>query len=183
MNEPVEFNLTLPTSAVRNTVEKGKEQTSKNSNRLVSDAALREYCDKHYHKLLPIIAKKVHQEKVQHEKLKEVKARLNFEGCSKRNSKLMFHNTSNPGHQKTYDGSDNPEDHMKIFQAAANVERWAMPTWYNMFNSTLTGSARVWFDDQPPESINSYDDLKKAFLANFLQQKKYIKEPVEMHNI
>nr|GEX56729.1 reverse transcriptase domain-containing protein [Tanacetum cinerariifolium] len=31
---------------------------------------------------------KVHQEKVQQEKLKEVKAHLNFEGCSRRNSKV-----------------------------------------------------------------------------------------------
>ncbi|GJX44164.1 reverse transcriptase domain-containing protein [Tanacetum coccineum] len=78
---------------------------------------------------------------------------------------------------------DDPEDHLKIFQAAAKVERWAMPTWCHMFNSTLTGSARVWFDDLPPESVDSYDDLKKAFLANFLQQKKCIKDPVEIHHI
>ncbi|GJU43152.1 reverse transcriptase domain-containing protein [Tanacetum coccineum] len=52
-----------------------------------------------------------------------------------------------------------------------------------MFNSTLTGSARVWFDDLPPEFADSYDDLKKAFLANFLQQKKCIKDPVEIHHI
>ncbi|GJT48927.1 reverse transcriptase domain-containing protein [Tanacetum coccineum] len=52
-----------------------------------------------------------------------------------------------------------------------------------MFNSTLTGSARVWFDDLPPESVDSYDDLKEAFLANFRQQKKCIKDPVEIHHI
>ncbi|GJX97258.1 reverse transcriptase domain-containing protein [Tanacetum coccineum] len=59
---------------------------------------------------------------------------------------------------------------------AAKVERWAMPTWCHMFNSALTGSARVWFDDLPLESVDSYDDFKKAFLANFLQQKKCIKD-------
>ncbi|GJZ32532.1 reverse transcriptase domain-containing protein [Tanacetum coccineum] len=52
-----------------------------------------------------------------------------------------------------------------------------------MFNSTLTGSARVWFDDLPPESVDSYDDLKEAFLANFCRQKKCIKDPVEIHHI
>nr|GEW68598.1 reverse transcriptase domain-containing protein [Tanacetum cinerariifolium] len=71
----------------------------------------------------------------------------------------------------------------KIFQAVAKVERWAMPTWCHMFNSTLTGSARVWFDDLPPKSIDSYDDLKKVFLANYLQQKKCVKDPVEIHHI
>ncbi|GKB73047.1 reverse transcriptase domain-containing protein [Tanacetum coccineum] len=88
-----------------------------------------------------------------------------------------------PNNVKTYDGSDDLEDHLKIFQAATKVECWAMPTWCHMFNSTLTGSARVWFDDLPPESIDSYDDLKKAFLANYLQQKKCIKDPIEIHHI
>nr|GEU47073.1 reverse transcriptase domain-containing protein [Tanacetum cinerariifolium] len=91
--------------------------------------------------------------------------------------------TRMPSNVKTYDGSDDPKDHLKIFQAAAKVERWAMPTWCHMFNSTLTGSARVWFDDLPSKSVNSYDDLKKAFLANFLQQKKCIKDPVEIYHI
>ncbi|GJW87021.1 reverse transcriptase domain-containing protein [Tanacetum coccineum] len=58
-----------------------------------------------------------------------------------------------------------------------------MPTWCHMFNSTLIGSTRVWFDDLPPESINSSDELKKAFLANFLPQKKCIKDPVEIYHI
>ncbi|GJV92770.1 reverse transcriptase domain-containing protein [Tanacetum coccineum] len=91
--------------------------------------------------------------------------------------------TRMPNNVKTYNGSDDPEDQLKIFQATAKVECWAMPTWCHIFNSTLTGSARVWFDDLPPESIDSYDDLKKAFLANFLQQKKCIKDPVEIHHI
>ncbi|GJW43956.1 reverse transcriptase domain-containing protein, partial [Tanacetum coccineum] len=57
-----------------------------------------------------------------------------------------------PNNVKTYDGSDDPKDHLKIFQAAAKLE-------------------------------HSYDDLKKAFLANYLQQKKCIKDPVEIHHI
>nr|GEY11712.1 hypothetical protein [Tanacetum cinerariifolium] len=46
-----------------------------------------------------------------------------------------------PSHIKTYDGSEDPEDHLKIFQAVTKTERWAMPTWCHMFNSTLTGTA------------------------------------------
>nr|GEZ40280.1 reverse transcriptase domain-containing protein [Tanacetum cinerariifolium] len=94
-----------------------------------------------------------------------------------------FPKTRMPSHIKTYDGSEDPKDHLKIFQAAAKTKRWAMPTWYHMFNSTLTGNVRVWFDDLPKESIDSYDDLRKAFLENYLQQKKCIKDPVEIHNI
>nr|GEU58194.1 protein NYNRIN-like [Tanacetum cinerariifolium] len=72
--------LSQSTSSVRNTL--GKEQVSQDSGGLASDAALREYYDRNYHQLLPIIPEKVHQEKVQQEKLKAVKAHLNFEETS-----------------------------------------------------------------------------------------------------
>nr|GEV85048.1 reverse transcriptase domain-containing protein [Tanacetum cinerariifolium] len=91
--------------------------------------------------------------------------------------------TRMPNNVKTYDETGDPEDHIKVFQAAAQVERWAMPTWCLMFNSTLIGAARVWFDELPPESIDGYKDLRAAFLAYFMQQKKYVKDPVEIHNI
>ncbi|GJQ98581.1 reverse transcriptase domain-containing protein [Tanacetum coccineum] len=94
-----------------------------------------------------------------------------------------FPKTRMPSHVKTYNESDDPEDHLKIFHAAAKTERWAMPTWCHMFNSTLTGNARVWFDDLPPESIDSYNDLREAFLKNYLQQKKCIRDPIVLHNI
>nr|GEX83503.1 reverse transcriptase domain-containing protein [Tanacetum cinerariifolium] len=301
--------LSQPTFAVRNTL--GREQALQNLVRPVPNEDLREYCDKNYHQILPIIAEKLHQENVQQEKLKAVKARLNFEEASqysesetpnrrrnlkerlgpkgartrsispeqrcghsksprekgpkrrtvfKRLEKGVFHRlgdkeknvsahsrgserksyyssrrdtescyqssrsketeiafekhrhkreysrrteavsektdpftpriryfdfpkTRMPSHIKTYDGSEDPEDHLKIFQAATKTKRWAMPTWCHMFNSTLTGNARVWFDDLPKESIDSYNDLRKAFLENYLQQKKCIKDPVEIHNI
>nr|GEY91541.1 reverse transcriptase domain-containing protein [Tanacetum cinerariifolium]GEY91994.1 reverse transcriptase domain-containing protein [Tanacetum cinerariifolium] len=217
-----------PTSAVRNTL--GKEQAPQNLVRPISDEDLQEYCDKNYHHILPIIAEKVHQEKAQQEKLKAVKAHLNFEEASRysesetpsrrRNLKerlgprlgdkeknvsahsrgseqksyysnhftpriryFDFPKSRMPSHIKTYVGSEDPKDHLKIFQVATKTKRWAMPTWCHMFNSTLTGNARVWFDDLPKESIDNYDDLRKAFLENYLQQKKCIKDPVEIHNI
>ncbi|GJS87180.1 retrovirus-related pol polyprotein from transposon TNT 1-94 [Tanacetum coccineum] len=58
-----------------------------------------------------------------------------------------------------------------------------MPTWCHMFNSMLTGNARVWFDKLPKESIDSYEDLRAAFKENYLQQTKHIKDPVEIHHI
>nr|GEY25183.1 reverse transcriptase domain-containing protein [Tanacetum cinerariifolium] len=202
---------------------------------------LREYCDKHYNQLLPILAEKMHQEKVQQEKLKAVSPVLTsrrsrstpsqghqaeggtlekgsdldvsavrpkvlnqgtndpihqereirkktvfkrlengvfhrledkgktisaYSSDSRRPSSIEDHlsqpwvceetdpftpriryfdlpkRTRMPSHVKTYDGSEDPEDHLKIFQAAAKVKRWAMPTCCHVFNSILTGSAR-----------------------------------------
>ncbi|GKE30427.1 reverse transcriptase domain-containing protein [Tanacetum coccineum] len=88
-----------------------------------------------------------------------------------------------PNNVKTYDGTGDLEDHVKKFQTAAQVERWAMPMWCHMFNSTLIRTARVWFDKLPSESIDGYKDLKAEFLAYFMQQKKYVKDPVKIHNI
>ncbi|GJX37012.1 reverse transcriptase domain-containing protein [Tanacetum coccineum] len=58
-----------------------------------------------------------------------------------------------------------------------------MSTRCHMFNSTLIGAARVWFDELPPESIDGYRGHKAPFLAYFMQQNKYVKDPVEIHNI
>ncbi|GJU87063.1 hypothetical protein Tco_1294609 [Tanacetum coccineum] len=110
MSTQVELIPTPPTFAVRNTVEKGNEQTLESPSRPVPDAALREYCDKHYHQLLPLIAEKVHQEKTQQAKLKEVKARLNFEGwsrCSRSTSKSP-EPTPSVFSRIRHDGSESP---------------------------------------------------------------------------
>ncbi|GJU99663.1 reverse transcriptase domain-containing protein [Tanacetum coccineum] len=235
MNEPLLANLRLLYGT-----RLGEERSQ--LRKIEVGPALREYCDKNYNQLLPIMAEKFNREKEKSEKLKELKSRLNFERCSgtsrysrnshskytealsesedsegghwkSRSNKKKSHREEDdlsqpwvcekvdhfppriryfdflpkqdapPSHIKTYDRSEDPDDHLKIFQAATKTERWVMPTWCHMFNSTLTGNARVWFDDLPPESIDSYDDLKKAFLENYLQQKKCIKDPIEIHNI
>ncbi|GJV15170.1 reverse transcriptase domain-containing protein [Tanacetum coccineum] len=62
-----------------------------------------------------------------------------------------FPKTRMPSHVKTYNGSEDPKDHLKIFQAAAKTE--------------------------------SYNDLREAFLKNYLQQKKCIRDPIVLHNI
>ncbi|GKF22774.1 hypothetical protein Tco_0075096 [Tanacetum coccineum] len=71
-----------PTSAMWNTVGKGKEPTPQDRGGPAFDAALREYRGKNYNQLLPIITKKFNKEKERNEKLKEIKSRLNFKTCS-----------------------------------------------------------------------------------------------------
>ncbi|GJU96909.1 reverse transcriptase domain-containing protein [Tanacetum coccineum] len=63
--------ISQPTSAVQNTVGREKGPTPQNRGWPASDAALREYCDKNYNQLLPIIAEKFNKEKERNEKLKE----------------------------------------------------------------------------------------------------------------
>ncbi|GKE02534.1 hypothetical protein Tco_1390517 [Tanacetum coccineum] len=66
--------------------------------------------------------------------------------------------TRMPSHVKTYDGSGDREDHLKLFQSAAKTEGVGqMPTWVTY--------------------------LRINFLENYLQQTKHIKDPVEIHHI
>ncbi|GJR51930.1 hypothetical protein Tco_1402451 [Tanacetum coccineum] len=51
--------LSHPTSVMRNTLR--KEQVMHDVGKLTSDEALREYCDKNYHQIIPIIAEKEHR--------------------------------------------------------------------------------------------------------------------------
>nr|GEY65171.1 reverse transcriptase domain-containing protein [Tanacetum cinerariifolium] len=127
---------------------------------------IQELYEEYYEDILPII-----MEKARHERLKDVHARLDFgEGPRERIRENSYYSNTRAKNAE-------PE------QAATQVERWAMPTWCHMFNSTLIGAARVWFDELPPESIDGYKDMKIAFLSYFMQQKKYVKDSVEIHNI
>nr|GFC32720.1 reverse transcriptase domain-containing protein [Tanacetum cinerariifolium] len=38
-----------------------------------------------------------------------------------------------PTNVKTYDGTCNPDDHLKIFESAATIENWPQPVWCHMF--------------------------------------------------
>ncbi|GJU25531.1 hypothetical protein Tco_1164152, partial [Tanacetum coccineum] len=70
-----------------------------------------------------------------------------------------------PANVKTYDGTGDPDDHLKIFESAATIENWPQPVWCHMFNSTLVGNARNWFR------------------LNFTQRKKCAKNPVELARV
>ncbi|GKD49275.1 hypothetical protein Tco_1278251 [Tanacetum coccineum] len=262
-----------PKSDVRNTTGKNK-QIIQDSVRTTSAVDLEEFCEKHYEKLLPIMADKYEYEKRKKEKLEEVKAKLDFGDARKkstraqesaysesrtmsprrqRRSRSPRHNPSvftrlrrersrSPRHEyknkerrestvfkrlesrgrstsghsdsrqkslrytENYSKSEDSEgghwksklqrkkssvedDDLSQPWAAAKIKKWAMPTWCHMFNSTLTHmfnstltrNARVWFDDLPPESMDSYNDLREAFLKNYLQQKKCIRDPIVLH--
>ncbi|XP_022004247.1 uncharacterized protein LOC110901773 [Helianthus annuus] len=52
-----------------------------------------------------------------------------------------------------------------------------------MFMQTLVGSARIWFNDLPAQTIRSFDDLSKGFLANFSQQRRYVKDATVIFQI
>ncbi|GJV23372.1 reverse transcriptase domain-containing protein [Tanacetum coccineum] len=88
-----------------------------------------------------------------------------------------------PANVKTYDGTGDPDDHLKIFESAATIENWPQPVWCHMFNSTLVGNAQNWFSKLPRRSIDGFEELRRAFRLNFTQRKKCAKNPVELARV
>nr|GEU51588.1 reverse transcriptase domain-containing protein [Tanacetum cinerariifolium] len=82
-----------------------------------------------------------------------------------------------------YEGNKDPEDHLGIFSATAEQEEWLMPVWCKMFRQTLGGAARNWFDEMDPKGVDSFKELSQKFLEEFSQQKRYAKDPTEIHGI
>ncbi|GJW36324.1 reverse transcriptase domain-containing protein [Tanacetum coccineum] len=52
-----------------------------------------------------------------------------------------------------------------------------------MFLQTLGGAARKWFDDLDHKRVDSFKELSKKILEEFSQQKRYAKDPTEIHRI
>ncbi|XP_022008056.1 uncharacterized protein LOC110907370 [Helianthus annuus] len=88
-----------------------------------------------------------------------------------------------PSDIKTYNGTEDQEDHLQIFTGAARIEKWSNAECCLMFTQTLVGSARIWFNDLPARSVRNFDDLSKGFLANFSQQRRYVKDATVIFQI
>ncbi|GJV34948.1 hypothetical protein Tco_1407425 [Tanacetum coccineum] len=65
MSQPAEQAQTPANSAVCNTAGKGSKQVTDENPEYLPTDRLREICDKHYDQILPLMAEKVHQEKLQ----------------------------------------------------------------------------------------------------------------------
>ncbi|GJV09679.1 hypothetical protein Tco_1351220 [Tanacetum coccineum] len=203
-----------PTSAVRNTVGKGKEISLEDLNGHASDVALREYCDKHYNQLLPILAEKMHQEKVQQEKLKAVKARHNFEeglqhsesGTPSRRrdlrkkleSKYVRSVLGSP--QPRHDRSESPRKRglerktvfKRLEKAVAETSKAVTKVLAQEEQNLLLKNSNKRESSRRTKAMSEGEDSagghwksrsKKHKSKNYFQQKKCIKDPVEIHNI
>ncbi|GKC43291.1 hypothetical protein Tco_1061013, partial [Tanacetum coccineum] len=89
--------------------------------------------------------------------------------------------THMPTNVKMYDGTGDLEDHLKIFQEETKIERWAMPTWYHMFNSMLIGSTRMYIKD--PVEIHHIKQREgestEAFMERFKAESMHVSGALE----
>nr|GEU43592.1 hypothetical protein [Tanacetum cinerariifolium] len=88
-----------------------------------------------------------------------------------------------PANIKLYDGTTDPKDHLSHFTNAANSGEWLMPVWCRMFQQSLDGSARGWFERLPHDNINEWADLREAFASKYSVRRACFKEPYEISKI
>ncbi|GJW02072.1 reverse transcriptase domain-containing protein [Tanacetum coccineum] len=58
-----------------------------------------------------------------------------------------------------------------------------MPVWCRMFQQTLDGPARGWFDRLPNGCIDNWTDFREAFVERFSLRRKCCKDPTEVSKI
>ncbi|GKC27874.1 reverse transcriptase domain-containing protein [Tanacetum coccineum] len=181
----------------------GREKTPKETD-TAPQASIQELCEKHYDDILPIILEKASQDK-----RKGLQSRLDFRDTPKRARRIKSDSLSLvlenspakvlPREEKNQkpdarrkDFEDKSVELVQNQKPLAVVEEsiWAitiLPKERQEIqlpnNDHHGGATRVWFDELLAESIDRYKDLKEAFLSYFMQQKKYVKDPVEIHNI
>ncbi|GJS55092.1 reverse transcriptase domain-containing protein [Tanacetum coccineum] len=66
---------------------------------------------------------------------------------------------------------------------AANQGEWEMHVWCRMFQQTLDGPARGWFDCLPNGCIDNWTDLREAFVERFSLRRRCCKDPTEVSRI
>ncbi|XP_042472566.1 uncharacterized protein LOC122055265 [Zingiber officinale] len=74
-----------------------------------------------------------------------------------------------------YDGSKDPEDHLRKFRNAALLHQYSDVVKCRVFLNTLFGSVQKWFDGLPHGSITCFLDFETAFLRHFASSRKYQK--------
>ncbi|GKA31237.1 hypothetical protein Tco_0717542 [Tanacetum coccineum] len=184
MNNPL---LASPRPPYETRLRKEKSQFRKTEVGPPSDAALREYCDKNYSQLLPIIVEKFNKEIERNEKLEEVKARLNFRGGSRTSRYSESRTMSTREHKRRHRSrrSRSPRPSPSVFSRIRR-ERSRSPrqnprekeggVFKRLGNRGKSVSACSGSHNQ-----HSYLKYTEALLER--NARKCIKDPIELHNI
>nr|GEY21884.1 reverse transcriptase domain-containing protein [Tanacetum cinerariifolium] len=153
------------------------------------------FCEEHYEDILPIIMEKVRQDR-----RKDVHTRLDFgEGPRERSAFDRLSETYSPSTTKSRPQKTDSRDSLwgrsrtrtlSALRGDRHKDRECLCGTRESYGDSFSQSYRDGGhhrhikrkrDKSPPS--NGYKDLRAAFLAYFMQQKKYVKDPVEIHNI
>lgn len=72
-----------------------------------------------------------------------------------------------PPRLSIYDGTTDPDDHIKAFSTRMAFRIGNHAIWCRAFSLSLEGEALEWFNSLPPNSIESFEGLKAMFGRQF----------------
>nr|GFB47422.1 hypothetical protein [Tanacetum cinerariifolium] len=123
------------------------------------------------------MAEKFNQEKEKNEKLKELKSRLNFEGCSGTSWYSESKTMSTKEHGKRHRSRRSCSPRTSVFSRIRR-ERSRSPWYMEALSESEDSGGGHWKSrSKKKKSSGEEDDLSQPW------QKKYIKERIEFHNI
>ena len=67
-----------------------------------------------------------------------------------------------------YEGKMDPMDHLDSYKSLMSLQVCSNEVMCKAFSATLKGSMRSWFKKLPPRMIDSFGDLSRLFVANFM---------------
>ncbi|XP_071718335.1 uncharacterized protein [Rutidosis leptorrhynchoides] len=88
-----------------------------------------------------------------------------------------------PSHLGYYEGKEDPDDYINVFEGAARMAKWDMAMACHALSYMLKSDARIWFDSLAKDSVSSFEELKRHFKSKFSQQKRHKKNHVAAHSI
>ncbi|GFZ10945.1 hypothetical protein Acr_22g0003430 [Actinidia rufa] len=73
-----------------------------------------------------------------------------------------------PTQLEIYEGKTDPMDHLDSYKNLILLQGCSDEVMCKAFSTTLKGSTRSWFRKLPPVTIDSFGDLSRLFIANFM---------------
>ncbi|GFY94785.1 hypothetical protein Acr_10g0001700 [Actinidia rufa] len=70
-----------------------------------------------------------------------------------------------------YEGKTDPMDHLDSYKSLMSLQGCSDEVMSRAFSATLTGPARSWFRKLSPGTIDSFGELSRLFVANFMRCK------------
>jgi len=82
-----------------------------------------------------------------------------------------------------YDETSDPNEHINAYVAQLSIYMRDTHVYCKVFPASLRGMALSWFTQLPPKSIDSFEDLKTKFAAQFATSKPHNLTPIALANV
>ena len=88
-----------------------------------------------------------------------------------------------PPQLATYDGTSDPDDHIKNIEAMLQYHNVSGAIKCRLFPTTLRKGAMSWYKNLAPESITSWRNLKAQFARHFTASRRHPKSEATLEGI